>query len=223
MNILVNGVSLFYEKSGAGPSLLLLHGNGEDHHIFDALTAKLRHHFTLYAIDSRNHGQSEKTADYSYDSMAGDIHQFIAVLGLEKPHILGFSDGAITTLLLAMRHGEMLGKLALLGINLKPEDFTEENYRFVRETYEETGDPLYKMMLEQPNITLDETRLATNPTFIVAAEHDLFKPETFSELAKAMPNARLVTMAGHTHDSYINGQDILYPDLSRFFTGARQN
>ena len=45
MKILVNGIELFYEISGQGRPLILVHGNGEDHHIFDALVAKLKNHY----------------------------------------------------------------------------------------------------------------------------------------------------------------------------------
>ena len=222
MNILVNGVSLFYEKSGVAespfPPLLLLHGNGEDHHIFDTLAEKLRNNFTLYAIDSRNHGQSEKTADYAYETMTEDVRQFIAALRLEKPHIIGFSDGAIIALLLAIGHGETIGKMALLGVNLKPDDFTAENYQSLIETYRENHDPLVKLTLEQPHIDLKVCRRVQNPTLVVAAEHDLFKPDMFADLVATMPNATFLLMTGHTHDSYITGQDILYTDLLRFFT-----
>ena len=217
MNILVNGVNLFYEKSGSGPPLLLLHGNGEDHRIFDALAEKLCNDFTMYAIDSRNHGQSGKTVGYSYETMAEDVRQFIAALHLTKPHIIGFSDGAIVALLLAIGHGETIGKMALLGVNLKPDDFTAEYYQFLLASYRDKPDPLLlKLMLEQPNISLEATRRVNNPTLIVAAEHDLFKPEMFAGLAAAMPDAALTIMAGHNHDSYIVGKDILYEDLRRF-------
>jgi len=138
MIIRVNNIDLFYEKSGNGKPLILLHGNGEDHHIFDKISEKLRQDYTLYAIDSRNHGQSVKTNDYSYDTMAEDIYCFIRELDLEKVHIIGFSDGAIISLILAMKHSEILDKMALLGVNLKPDDFTDESYQFIKETYEET-------------------------------------------------------------------------------------
>ena len=82
MVINVNGTSLFYETSGNGAPLLLLHGNGEDHHIFDALADKLAADFTVYSIDSRNHGQSEKTDDYAYETMAMDVYAFIDALQL---------------------------------------------------------------------------------------------------------------------------------------------
>jgi len=217
MTVNVNNIHLFYKKSGQGPPLLLLHGNGEDHHIFDAISSKLERDFTLYALDSRNHGQSEMTTDFSYETMAGDVYEFLRALDLKAPGIVGFSDGAITALLLGIKHGEAVGRLALLGVNLRPEDFTEKSYRWVKKTYEETKDPLFKMMLEQPNIELDDLRGVGNPTLVIAGENDIYRPELFGEVAAALPGGELKIMMGHGHDSYINGQDILYPDIKAFF------
>lgn len=214
---MVNNIELAYEKLGKGDPLILLHGNGEDHHIFDEITKKLENNFTIYSIDSRNHGESTKTEDYSYETMAKDIYSFIKTLNLGKVNIVGFSDGAIIALILAMNQWECINKMALLGVNLKPDDFKEESYQFVKETYEETKDPLFKLMLEQPNIELDDVKTVTIPTLVIAAEHDIFKPELFIGLTNALPNAELVIMKGHAHDSYIVNQDILYPDLVKFF------
>lgn len=220
MYIEINGISLFYETRGSGSPLLLLHGNGEDHHIFDPLAHKLAADFTVYSIDSRNHGQSQKTEDYSYETMADDMGCFIQALGLGQAGLVGFSDGAITGLLLAMKQSRAVSRMALLGINLKPGDFTEDNFQFIKDTYQETKDPLFKLMLEQPNIELDDVRSVSTPVLLVGAENDLFKPETFPDLAQALPNARLKIMAGHDHASYIINQDILYPDLKAFFCPA---
>ena len=93
MKILVNGIELFYEISGQGRPLILVHGNGEDHHIFDALVAKLKNHYTCYCIDSRGHGLSSSVAVYSYQSMAEDIIEFIKSLKLSEVAYYGFSDG----------------------------------------------------------------------------------------------------------------------------------
>ena len=215
----VNGVRLFCEEKGVGEPLILLHGNGEDHHIFDAIVLRLAEFYQVYAIDSRNHGQSEVTEDYSYETMARDVLAFAAEKGLVKPHILGFSDGAIIGLLMAMESVASLGRLVLLGINLKPEDFTDEALAWVSEMYEETKDPLFRMMLEQPSIALEDTARVANPVLLVAAENDIFKPESFERLAAALPNAVLRVMEGHEHDSYITGTDILFPVVRDFLEG----
>lgn len=213
----VNGISLYYETSGNGAPMLLLHGNGEDHHIFDVLVKKLKSNFTIYAIDSRNHGQSERTNDYSYNTMAEDVSSFIEVMRLGRTNIIGFSDGAVIGLILAMKYRDLLRRIALLGVNLKPDDFTEESYQYVEGMYKETQDPLFKLMLEQPNIELDAVKSVCIPTLLIAAEKDIYKPETFVNLLEALPDATLKIMKNHEHDSYIVGQDILYSDFIHFF------
>ncbi len=217
MHIKVNGISLFYEILGSGSPLILLHGNGEDHHIFDKLASKLAEHFTVYSIDSRGHGQSQKNVEISYEAMAADVGCFNKALGLERANLLGFSDGAIISLILAMKQPALVNRMALLGVNLKPGDFTEESFRYIEDTYLETKDPLFKLMLEQPDIELDEVKAVHTPVLLVAGEHDVFRPETFLELEAALPNAQLKVMAGHDHDSYVVGQDLLYADLMEFF------
>ena len=58
MFIGVNGIQLFYTKTGNGRPLIMVHGNSEDHTIFDEAIGVLKEHFTCYAIDSRGHGKS---------------------------------------------------------------------------------------------------------------------------------------------------------------------
>lgn len=215
-----NGISLYYERSGRGRPLILLHGNGEDHQIFDALVPGLADRFAVYAVDSRNHGRSRRAADCGYDAMAEDIHALIRALGLGRADLVGFSDGAIVALLLALRHGEAVRRMALLGVNLKPEDFTEEGLAAVQEEYRRTGDPLCRLMLEQPRIELDQLRAVDVPTLVVGAERDVFRPETFSAVAAALPRARLLMMEGHDHGSYLVRRDILGETLLDFFAPA---
>lgn len=222
MKIKVNNIELFYEKSGNGTPLILLHGNGEDHSIFHKISEKLKNDFTVYAIDSRNHGESTKTLDYSYATMAEDIFSFIKSLNLERVNLVGFSDGAIISLLLAMKHSGVIGKMALLGVNLKPSDFTEESYEYIKAMYSENKDPLFKLMLEEPNIEMDEIKSVNVPTLVIAGEKDVFKPEIYIEISKTMPKAQLLIMKGHEHDSYIVNEDILYDDLVRFFNLERE-
>lgn len=71
MELTANGVRLHDEVSGQGPAVVLLHGNGANLHFFDALTALLEPWYTVYRLDSRRHGKSEKTKEISYDDGAG--------------------------------------------------------------------------------------------------------------------------------------------------------
>lgn len=203
MRVQANGISLYYTTTGQGAPVVLLHGNGEDHHIFDPLMERLRGRYALYALDSRNHGQSERTGLYEYQAMAKDVRAWMAALGLEKPSIVGFSDGAIVALLLALDAPQAVGRLALLGINLRPEDFLPDILEEIKEGYRNSGDPLLKLMLEQPDIPLDALAGVTNPVLLIAGENDLFRPELYPAMAKALPDARLHILPGQTHDSYV--------------------
>lgn len=216
MKIDVNNITLNYTKVGNGDPIILLHGNGEDLHIFDPLVDRLKLHFTVYAVDSRNHGDSTKTKDWTYEAMAEDIFQLIEKLQLKKVSIVGFSDGAIIALLLAIKHRDLFYKMVLLGVNLKPTDFKKSIYKSLVDEYEKTQDPLVKMMLEQPNIELEELKNIETPTLVVSAEDELFYRKVFKDMVKVMPNAKLKIMKNHDHGSYIINEDLLYPDLMEF-------
>ena len=180
MNIKVNGITLEYSKEGTGEPLILLHGNGEDHHIFDKLAEKLKEKFTVYAIDSRNHGKSSMTDDFSYETMAEDIFSFINALEPGGVSLVGFSDGAVISLFLALKYPDIIKKMALLGVNLKPSDFKKNCYEYVKKEYEKTKNPLFKLMLEEPNIELDRLAGINIPSLIIAGEDDIFYRKTFS-------------------------------------------
>ena len=83
MYITVNNVRLYYEVTGSGAPLVMVHGNGETHEIFDRAVPLLAEHFTCYLLDSRGHGLSQKVEEYHYEDMAEDVFQFIQALGLE--------------------------------------------------------------------------------------------------------------------------------------------
>lgn len=216
MKIDVNNITLNYTKGGKGDPLILLHGNGEDLHIFDSLIDKLELNFTVYAVDSRNHGDSTKTKDWTYEAMAEDIFQLIEKLQLKKVSIVGFSDGAIIALLLAIKHRDLFYKMVLLGVNLKPTDFKKGIYKSLVDEYEKTKDPLVKMMLEQPNIELEELKNIETPTLVVSAEDELFYRKVFKDMVKMMANAKLKIMKNHDHGSYIINTDVLFDDLVEF-------
>ncbi len=214
----VNQIDLYYKKTGSGAPLVLLHGNGEDHLIFNALTLTLAKHYTVYAIDSRNHGKSTATKDYSYETMSDDIGQFMDALDLEDVHLVGFSDGGIIGLLLGIDQHPRLKKMAVLGPNLSPDDFTEESMAYVRQEFAETGNPLFQLMMEQPAIPVEKLKEITVPTLVIGAENDIYKPELFPLIATTIPNASLLIVEGHDHGSYIIDNDLLGASLLTFFS-----
>ena len=113
----VNGVELFYEVSGAGRPLVMVHGNGEDHTIFDEAAEYLQQRYTCYRIDSRGHGQSSPVSELHYADMAGDVIAFLEQLDLQNVIFYGFSDGGIVGLL-AAAESKRITTLIVSGANL---------------------------------------------------------------------------------------------------------
>ena len=146
-------VSLYYEKSGQGNPILLLHGNGETHEIYDKLIPKLSRDYTVYAIDSRGHGNSSKVQTFDYGQMAEDIVQFISLQNITNPILYGFSDGGIIGLIISIRYPDLLSKLIISGANINPKGLKPKYLWLIRLFYIFTRDSKYQLMLTQPNIS----------------------------------------------------------------------
>lgn len=212
----VNNINLYYTKQGQGHPLLFLHGNGEDHTIFTPLINKLSQHFTCYAIDSRNHGQSEQTDEFHYQTMMEDIYQFIVSLQLDKPNIIGFSDGSIITMLLAMQYPALPNKIVLLGPNLTPDDLTDACIRYLQRLYKNDPNPLYKMMLDEPNINEKNLQKIEAKTMIFGGENDLYKAGTFEKIQRNIQDSEIKIIKNHDHSSYVLQTDLLFDDIYTF-------
>lgn len=201
--ISVNGTKLYCQVSGHGAPLIMMHGNGETHEIFDRAIPLLSERFTVYAIDSRGHGKSAPVSEYHYEDMAEDIRAFIRVMNLKSPYFYGFSDGAIIGLLLASSSPGLLSHLILSGVNLNPRGI-RTGWRWLFECiYYMTKDPKMKMMLEEPNISLEELGHISIPTAVIAGGRDMVKRSHIKSIAAAIKGSRLIILPFHGHGSYI--------------------
>lgn len=216
MFIQLQNVRLFYEKTGSGPAVLLLHGNGEDHTIFNTLVEKLSQTHTVYAIDSRCHGQSSCAMDLSYAAMAKDVEAFIAALGLERPAVCGFSDGGIVGLLVAVRNPGLLSRLIVCGANTNPNGIKWHWLLLFRIIYTLTRSQNYSMMLTQPNISPAALKKVDTPVLVLAGSRDLIRQEHTRQLAENLPNAQLQILPDESHTSYVMNSPKLYPIIAPF-------
>jgi len=216
MFIQVNGVELFYEKSGEGNPIVLLHGNSEDHTIFDVLVKQLAQNYTVYAIDSRDHGKSSRCKHLDYRDMMEDVAAFIRKLKIEKPMLYGFSDGGIIGLLLAIRYPEMLSKLIISGANTHPDGAKRGIAVIGKIAYFFTRSRKLKLMLTQPSITEAELNQIITPTLVLAGSNDFIQDEHTRAIAKNIPNSTLNILKGENHASYVVRTDKLYKIIRPF-------
>ncbi len=212
-----DGIRLYYEKTGDGPPLIMLHGNGETHHIFDEAVRDLREHFTVYSVDTRGHGQSSPVTEYHYDAMAQDIYHFITELGIQRPMLYGFSDGGIVGLLLSIRHPGLLSQLVASGANTEPSGVKKHWLLLFRIIYAVSRSPQMKLMLTQPHITPAELRTITTPTLLTAGRRDMISEHHTRMIHEAIPDSELFIVHGATHSSYIvHSNEIAALLLDRF-------
>ena len=204
MRVTTNGVSIYYEVRGKkGPALIMLHGNGEDHTIFDRAVDYLEQVFTVYLVDTRGHGESSPVREYHYQDMVDDLSEFIRKLKLDKPAVCGFSDGAIVGLMFASQNPGVLSYLIACGANTRPE--TLGGFRMALDRMGDLSkkDPLLRLMLTEPDITKEDLSRIDVPVTVVAGSRDCVKRNDTEFIANSIPGAELVIMKRADHSSYI--------------------
>ena len=198
----VNGIKLYYEKSGEGRPLILVHGNGEDHTIFDEAVRALRGSFCCYCVDSRCHGRSEDTRELHYRDMATDMIAFIKALDLRDVVFYGFSDGGIIGLMAASRC-ERITTLIVSGANTNPRAVKWWLRPLVAAGKLITKDKKLSLMLYEPDIADAELRNIRAATLVLAGSRDLIPEKETRHIADAIPGAELQILPGEDHGSYI--------------------
>ena len=217
-SVFVNGVNLHYEVMGEGRPVVLVHGNGEDHHIFDIEIAQLvKAGYQVYAPDSRGHGANEPQPEYHYPDMAEDMYQFIRAMKLEKPAFYGFSDGGIIGLTMITNHPDCLGALAISGTNLSPDGLVPSFVEEYTAINKEENDPLITLMLTEPHIDPDTLKKITVPVLVTAGENDLILQSETKRIADMIPNSTMIILEGEDHGSYIVNSEIMGKLLIDFF------
>lgn len=205
MIIECNGQRLYVDIRGdeRATPLILLHGNGEDHTIFDAAVQELQKHYRVILPDSRGHGQSQAVSAYDYDAMAEDMAAMIRVLKLEKPIFFGFSDGGIIGLLLAVRHSALLKRLIVAGANTNPKGLKAYVRLAMHINYFFTRDAKVHLMLTQPQIPAEMLGEICIPVRVLAGERDIVKTAHTHALCRSIPEAAVQILSGEDHAGYV--------------------
>ena len=156
-------IELYFEKYGHGAPLILLHGNGDSHAFFAGQIPTLAKRFTVYAVDTRGHGQSPMgSKPFTLTQFADDLLGFMNGHGIERAHIVGASDGANIAMLFALRCQQRICSLVLNSGNLVPESLAPGFLSDIQRRYAEIADSddpgaryetaLLRLMIEELHI-----------------------------------------------------------------------
>jgi pimeloyl-ACP methyl ester carboxylesterase len=218
----VNDIKMYYaifNKGGKEP-VILLHGGlvSSDEWGFEVPLLSKTHE--VIVADSRGHGRSSMSDQpLGYNLMASDVLQLMNYLKIKKASIIGWSDGGIIGLILAMKNPERVNKLFTFGTNFNRSGYktepvdsilaalfmarAEANYRKLSPTpdnFAELRKALGKMYSTEPNLDPAEIKTIKAPTVIACGQYEQFiKLEHFKELASLIPNAKLVVLPNVSH------------------------
>ncbi|HEY0302585.1 MAG TPA: alpha/beta hydrolase [Rhizomicrobium sp.] len=215
----VNGISLYYETYGEGPPVLVLHGAAgfleTMHYFIGGLSAT----HTVIAVDSRAQGRStDGPGPLTYAAMGDDMIKLLDALHIKQVDVVGWSDGGIVGLDMAMKHPERVRRLIAIGANYKPDgvdpkaftgDFAAQLTREVKPFYDRVApDPshfpimakkIQVMITTEPHYTPAELGRIRALVLIVAGEHDLILRRHTDSLAAAIPGAQELIVPGASH------------------------
>lgn len=222
--VVVRGIRLRYLDVGEGRPVVLIHGNGETHLIFDREIEQLTAAgYRVIAPDSRGHGESGPVQEFHYEDMAEDVYQLIQALQLRQPLYYGHSDGGIIGLLLEIRHPGTVCAMAISGTNLSPQGLKEDFLEDCRRQNMGSPNPLITLMLKEPQINPEQLRNIRIPVLVTVGENDLVRPEETDQITAHLPNATKVVLEGQDHGSYVVGSDIMGNMLIDFFSYENMN
>ncbi|MCR4673953.1 MAG: alpha/beta hydrolase [Lachnospiraceae bacterium] len=204
MYIQLNSQVIYYEHLGEGQKpLILLHGNGEDHTVFEELIKEIEPDFDIYALDSRGQGLSATPKEYHYKDMAEDVLNFISSLSLKSPAIFGFSDGGIISLLAEIASPGSFTHIIAAGANTTPDALSFGSRREIKREFKKTGNLLSNLMLTEPHISEEELSTISCPTLLLGGQKDLISSKEFKKMNSAIKHSQLEILSGEDHGSYV--------------------
>ncbi len=232
----VNGIRIWYAAFGHGEPVILLHGGLANANYWGLQVRALEPRYEVIVMDSRGHGRSSRdAAPFGYDLMASDVIGLMDYLHIRKAAIVGWSDGAIVGLDLAIHHPERLTRLFAFAANSDPSGVKDVNqspvftafiaraahqYSELSPTpaqYQEFLTQIEKMWAIQPHFSAAQLRGIKTPTWIVDADHDeAIKRENTDYMAASIPGAGELILPEVSHFAFIQDPAMFNAALLHF-------
>ena len=232
----VNGIRVWYAMFGRGDPVVLLHGGLANSNYWGHQVRALQRHYQVIVMDSRGHGRSSRNQEpYGYDLMASDVIALLDHLKIKKAAIVGWSDGAIIGLDIAMKHPERVSRLFAFAANSDPSGVADiassdvfnayiaragDEYKRLSPTpteYQGFVAEITKMWESQPKWTATDLAAIKVPTWIVDGDHDeAIKRDNTEFMAANIPGAGLLIQPEVSHFSFLQDPEQFNEDVLRF-------
>jgi pimeloyl-ACP methyl ester carboxylesterase len=231
----IRGFKMYAETYGQGQPLLIIHGNGGSISNFSNQVPYFSKKYKVILADSRAQGKSADPGDsLSYEMMADDLSALLDAMKVDSAFVIGWSDGGINGLLLAIRHPGKVKKLAITGANLWPDttavyqdviDLVKPSYTALknkvnRNEREKTGWKLTRLLLDEPHIPLSDLHKIAVPALVIGGDHDVIKPEHTMLIAHNIPNSYLWILPNSGHSTPVIYKEEFNRKVDDFFSNS---
>jgi pimeloyl-ACP methyl ester carboxylesterase len=229
----LRGFKMYCETYGEGQPLLIIHGNGGSINNFIYQIPYFSKKYKVIIADSRAQGKSADSGDsLSYEMMADDYAALLTAMNIDSAFVIGWSDGGINGLLLAIRHPEKVKKLAVTGANLVPDttavpqeiwDMVTPDYNSLKNktnlsAQEKGAFKLMRLLVEQPHISVADLHTIAIPTLVIGGDHDVIKPSHTLLIFQNIPKAYLWILPNSGHSTPIVYKDDFNAHVDTFFS-----
>jgi pimeloyl-ACP methyl ester carboxylesterase len=228
----INGFKMYTEVYGSGPALLMIHGNNGDMSAFAHNIPYFAAHYKVILADSRSQGRSlDPDHPLNFEMMADDFAALLDAMHIDSAYVIGWSDGGINALLLAIRHPAKVKKLVATGANLwsSPDAFApglwDQQALYAASlqkpptTAKEQNDrKLFLLDWQEPHITLAQLHTIQAPSLIMAGDHDAISLSHTLLIYQNIPHANLWIVPNSGHPTLIEHADEFNHKVDAFFT-----
>ncbi|WP_147198756.1 alpha/beta hydrolase [Pantoea sp. MBD-2R] len=224
----VNGIDLWYGTLGSGSPVIFIHGGLANADYWGNQLPVIAKHHQVIVLDSRGHGRSSRnTQPYGYDLMTDDVVALMDHLHLPKADIVGWSDGAIIGIDLALRHADRVDKIFAYAPNTDTRgvraDVAEnplfasyitragEEYRRLSKTpqeYDAFVRQIGEMWQSQPNWQDADLKKIHTPVLIADGDRDegILRPH-LEHIAATIPQAGLLILPNTSHFAFLQAPE----------------
>jgi pimeloyl-ACP methyl ester carboxylesterase len=216
----IAGHPTWVDDRGSGDeTIVLLHGgmsNGDE--LMDAIGAALLERYRVVAFDRRGHGRTADTDEpLHYDDMATETIEVLADVVGGPAHLVGWSDGGIVALLVAMRRPDLVGRLVPIGANFHYDgvlslDFPPDSpvaQQMFQDYVDRSPDgpehfgvlfeKFLAMATTEPTLTVDDLATIAAPALVLVGDDDLIRFDHTWALYDALPQGQLAVVPGASH------------------------
>jgi pimeloyl-ACP methyl ester carboxylesterase len=229
----IRGIKMYCEIYGSGRPLLLIHGNNGSINSFKHNIPFFASRYKVIVADSRAQGNSKDPGKtLTFEMMSDDYAALLDALNIDSAYVVGWSDGGINALLLAMRYPEKVIKLAATGANLNPDatafapgvwesgkKYYDAHKNQVWRTEKEKNEwKLFLLDWNQPDISLSALHAIHSPSLIICGDHDLIAIEHTVQIFQNIPQAALWIVPCSGHSTLIEHADEFNRTVDDFFS-----